>query len=220
MSSLKLAIVPFLILCLVLAGCGGMRRDLVLMPIAPEALNGGDTLGKADDGYWVVELDTLVFGISPVTLSSKLVAVFGPGIAFPALGEDYVTREGPLLIGLWAGSRRKSAVTVSFDPGQFLVVLEDGRSLCPVATRPYANSEKNRAIESVTFSSVTGKCSGGCGLRKLSSERYEMWLWLEYDVSLAVLPPFTLRPAALIVNGEAIQLPPIPFVHGDSFHGS
>ena len=104
MSSLKLAIVPFLILCLVLAGCGGMRR---------EALNGGDTLGKADDGYWVVELDTLVFGISPVTLSSKLVAVFGPGIAFPALGEDYVTREGPLLIGLWAGARRKMSVRVS-----------------------------------------------------------------------------------------------------------
>jgi hypothetical protein len=190
------------------------------MPIAPVAMNGEETLGKAGNGYWVIELDNLVFRISPVTLSSKVAAVFGPGVAFPTVGEDFVTREGPLLIGLWAKSKRKSKVTLGLDPHEFLVVLEDGRSLSPVATRPYANSDKPGAVESVTFSSAVGRCSGGCGLTKLSSKRYEMWLWLEYDVSLADLTPFTLRSGVLIVNEESVQLPPISFVHGESFHGS
>jgi hypothetical protein len=109
---------------------------------------------------------------------------------------------------------------LGFDPHEFLVVLEDGRSLSPVATRPYANSEKRGPAESVTFSSDVGRCSGGCGLVKFSSKQYGMWLWLEYDVSLAELTPFTLRPGALIVNGEAVQIPPISFVHGESSHGS
>jgi hypothetical protein len=177
-------------------------------------------LGKVDNGYWVFEPDNVVFRISPVTLSSKVAVVFGPGVAFPALGEDFVPLEGPLLIGLWAKSKRKNEATLGFDPHQFLVVLEDGRSLTPVATRPYKNAENRSAIEPVTFSSVTGQCSGGCGLSKLSNGRYEMWLWIEYDVSLAELTPFTLRPGALIVDGESVQLPPISFVHGESFHGS
>jgi len=52
----------------------------------------------------------------------------------------------------------------------------------------------------------------------LSGER--TWLWLQYDVSLADLSPFTLRLGTLEVNGQAVQVPPISFVQGKSWYGS
>jgi len=174
------------------------------MPLAPAAAGGGETLGKTSNGYWIVELDTVAFRISPVVLASKLTWVFGPGVAFPAVGEKSVARKGSLLIGLFAWSTREGTATVTFDPRQFRVVLDDGRSLSPIATRPYFNSEERGTPSPITYSVETqGK-----------------WLWLEYDVLLADLTPFALQLGSLTVNGNVFHIPQVSFVEGKSMRGT
>lgn len=214
MSSLRFAMLWLLVLCLAQAGCGGMSQHLALTPIALDDQGGRDMSNKAIAGPWVIELDDVAFRVSPVFLSSKTTLIFGPGVIFPTFGEDYEPQEGSLSIGLSADFKRNSEATLGFDPCEFLIVLEDGRTLSPVAvrTRYYGNSEELAELEPVTFSN--GKCSPGCSLLKHSSKRYTTSVSLKYDISLIELAPFTLKPGALIVNEEAVQLPPLSFVHG------
>lgn len=199
----KIAVVAsILAICTVFSGCSGMNRDLVLMPLAPIVPHSEQKIGKEGNGYLTINLADAKLRISPVILSSKTTWVFGPMVAFPTLGtEDDVPRKGPLLIGFYLRAKPKDVVTVAFDPREFIVTLEDGRSMPPIGTRNYSNAEAEpRPVEPVTF----------------TSEQRWFWLWLQYDVDLAELTPFTLRLGTLQVNGEAVHIPPISFVHGKS----
>jgi hypothetical protein len=123
-------------------------------------------------------------------------------IAFPTFWEEEVLRTGPLRINVLV--RPKGDASVAFDLGDFIVVLEDGRSLSPDdAARWVAVSSEAEPVGPVTL-------FGGQAWRGS----------LQYDVPLMDLAPFTLRPGTLSVNGEPLQLPPISFVKGHVYWSS
>jgi hypothetical protein len=195
-----LGVAKLLLICALLAGCGGVHSDLVYRPLAPVLPDKQAPLGRERGAGWELDLSDAELHIWPVTLSSKLICVVGPACVIPTFWEKEVPEEGPLKIGVFVKSKHEASV--AFDPREFTVVLEDGRSLPPNAARRHSSNEAE-PIGPVML-------SGG-----------QVWRgYLQYDISLMDLTPFTLRLGTLYVNGEAVQFPPISFVRGKSGHSS
>jgi hypothetical protein len=195
-------VLTFLLVCIFLAGCGGLTRERVYRPLSPILPETQAELGEEGNSYWHLDLNDAELYILPVLLSSKVIWVFGPLIALPVffLAED-VPEEGPLRIGVLV--KVKPGSLVAFDTREFTVLLEDGRSLSPNAAALW-RSESDKA-EPV-------------GLVTLSGE--QTWRrYLLYGVPLSGLGPFTLQLGTLSVNGRAIQVPSISFVQGKAYSG-
>ena len=157
-------------------------------------------LGQERGYYWQLDLSDVELRIYNVRLSSKLICVVGPLCIIPTFWEKDVPEVGPLKIVILV--KAKHEASIAFDPREFTVVLEDGRSLLPNAALRYPKSE----AESVAPMMLSGE---------------QTWQgYLKYDVSLIDLKPFSLQMGTLLVNGEAVHLPPISFVRGKSSHSS
>lgn len=190
----------WILLCAVLAGCGGLQRDLVYRPSAPVPRNGQARLDREGDAAWPLVLGDAELDVREVVYSSKLVWVFGPFIAFPTFWEPYVPRPGPLQIAVSVAA--KPGASIGFDLREFTVVLEDGRSLAPSGAALWGSREFEPAGPVLLSDGQTWRGR------------------LQYDLLLTDLTPFALRPGTLDVDGEAIRPPPISFVRGKSYSGS
>jgi hypothetical protein len=182
-----------LLICALVAGCGGMSRDIVYRPLPPASPTEQGSLGREHFLHWQLDLGDAELSVAPVVLSSRLIMVFGPAFLFPTFWEKDVPRTGPLGIGVFV--KADAGATVEFDPRDFTVVLEDGRSLSPNAATAWRVGAGKEPI----------------GPARLTGE--ETWhKQLQYDVPLVDLRPFTLLPGTLEVNGRTVDLPPISFV--------
>lgn len=188
------------LVCVLLVGCAGLQRDRVYRPVAPTMKADHTQPQREPDASWPIVLSGAELNVQEVVYASKLIWVFGPFFAFPTFWEKYVSQVGPLEIGVLVAA--DPGASVGFDLQEFIVVLEDGRSFPPAAAAPFGTSEFE----------PTGPVmlSGG-----------QTWRGrLQYDLSRMDLVPFELRLGTLDVNGQAIRLPPIPFIPGKSFSGS
>lgn len=193
-----------LLICGLLAGCGGLTRNHVYRPLAPVVPETEAALGREDDADWLLDLGDARLTVSPVVRSSKLILVIGPAIVFPVFFlEDEVVRKGPLRVSLsWA---LETGAVVEFDPRQFTVVLENGRVVSPDALVYWDYHSESEVLEPVTPVKLSGESA-----------------WqrnLQYDVALAELAPFTLLLATLEVNGQPVRIPRIHFVPGKAYSG-
>jgi hypothetical protein len=156
------------------------------------------------EGYrWVLDLVDVEISVGPVVLSEELKWIVGPVIMIPAFfWEDDVPREGPLEIYLIV--KAKPDAYVEFDPREFRVLLEDGRSLSANRATPWPSSPDTKALEPV----------------ELSGEEREWRASLRYDVSRVDLQPFTLQLGVLIVNGRVLPIPALSFEAGSLWQSS
>jgi hypothetical protein len=195
-----LGLSKWIFVCVLLAGCAGLQRDLVYRPSAPVLEASQAQLDREQSASWPLVLSQAELNIGEVVYSSKLIWVFGPFIAFPTFWEEYVAREGPLEIGVSIAA--KPGASVGFDLREFMVILEGNRSLSPTAVVRWGSSEFEPAGPVML--------SGG-----------QTWRGrLQYGVSLLNLSPFKLQVGTLDVNGPAVRLPSIHFIPGKSYSGS
>jgi hypothetical protein len=184
------------------SGCGGIHRLSVYAPVAPVQLESQASFGQ--EGYrWVLDLVDVEISVGPVVLSEELKWIVGPVIMIPAFfWEDDVPREGPLEIYLIV--KAKPDAYVEFDPREFRVLLEDGRSLSANRATPWPSSSDTKSLEPV----------------ELSGKEREWRASLRYDVSRVDLQPFTLQLGVLIVNGRVLPIPALSFEAGSLWQSS
>jgi hypothetical protein len=194
------AIAQWILICVLLGGCGGLQRDLVYRPSVPVPEYGQEQLHATREAYWPLVLRDAELNIGEVIYSSKLVWVFGPFFAFPTFWEKYVPKQGLLAIGVFVAA--KPGASIRFDLREFTVILQDGRSFSPALAARWGRSDLE-PTGPVTL-------SGGQDWRGR----------LQYDLPLMDMRPFELRLGALDVNGQTLQLPEIPFVRAKSYSGS
>ena len=195
-----LCIVKWILICVLMVGCGGLQRDLLYRPSFPALEDKQGQSSLARDKQWPLVMSEFELNVGEVVYSSKLIWVFGPFFALPTFWEEYVPRKGLLEISFYITA--KSGINICFDLGDFTVILDDGRSLSPTAVARWGSSNFEPTGPVMLSGNENWK---GC---------------LQYALSLKEMRPFILQLGTLDVNGEPLRLPPIPFVHSKSYSGS
>jgi len=214
-------IVSVLLVVSILSGCSGMARQEIMAPVVPVlepevAQQYPYEIGQ--DGLKSVIFDhrEIRVTISPVILSEKMSALFGPAIIVPTPTASVETYWGQLIIEVKFGLE---IGTASFDPDEFVILVGESRRLIrPIATdRVHLDKERpgwsGRAKERVT--------TGPQILNERVGRRPDPYTYLyhefTYNIDRHIGTLFVFRLGDMNVNRKVLSFPEVTFERGSRY---